>query len=73
MRLHAEMRRPGDAWLRWELSPSEGVGTHITQPAEFRPRGLLGRVYRLAVAPFHRFVFPGLLLRIIADAESEDR
>jgi uncharacterized protein YbjT (DUF2867 family) len=73
LRLHAEMRLPGDAWLSWELSPSEGVGTRIAQTAEFRPRGLLGRVYWLAVAPFHRFVFPGLLSGIIADAESKDR
>ena len=73
LRLHAEMRLPGEAWLTWELSPSEGVGTLVTQTAEFRPRGLLGRIYWLAVAPFHRFVFPGLLLGIIADAESAGR
>ena len=73
LRLHAEMRLPGDAWLTWELTPSEGVGTRITQTAEFRPRGLLGRIYWLAVAPFHRFVFPGLLSGIIADAESGGR
>ena len=73
LRLHAEMRLPGEAWLTWELSGSEGAGTRITQTAEFRPRGLLGRIYWLAVAPFHRFVFPGLLAGIIADAESVSR
>ena len=73
LRLHAEMRLPGDAWLTWELSSVEGAGTRITQSAEFRPRGLLGRIYWLGVAPFHRFVFPGLLAGIIADAESLDR
>ncbi len=69
LRLHAEMRLPGDAWLTWELSPGDGGITRITQTAEFRPQGLLGRVYWLGVAPFHRFVFPGLLAGIIADAE----
>jgi uncharacterized protein YbjT (DUF2867 family) len=73
LRLHAEMRLPGEAWLTWELSSSEDDGTRITQTAEFRPRGLLGRIYWLAVAPFHRFVFPGLLAGIIADAESLGR
>jgi hypothetical protein len=73
LRLHAEMRLPGEAWLTWELSSSEGAGTRITQTAEFRPRGLLGRIYWLAVAPFHRFVFPGLLAGMIADAESAGR
>ena len=71
LRLHAEMRLPGEAWMAWELSPPDGAGAPaITQTAEFRPRGLLGRLYWLAVAPFHRFVFPGLLSGIITDAET---
>ena len=70
LRLHAEMRLPGEAWITWELSPSESGGTRVTQTAEFRPRGLVGRLYWLAVAPFHRFVFPGLLSGIITDAET---
>ncbi len=73
LRLHAEMRLPGDAWLTWELSSLDRGGTCITQTAEFRPRGLLGRVYWLGVAPFHRFVFPGLLAGIVADAGPPDR
>ena len=70
LRLHAEMRLPGDAWLTWELSPIDGATTLITQRAEFRPRGLFGRIYWLGVAPFHRFVFTGLLDGIVADAEA---
>jgi uncharacterized protein YbjT (DUF2867 family) len=69
VRLHAEMRLPGEAWLTWELAP-EGTGTRIVQTAEFRPRGLLGRAYWLSIAPFHRHVFPGLLDAIAAHAES---
>ena len=68
LRLRAEMRLPGDAWLEWQIEP-DGTGTIITQTARFHPRGLLGRMYWLAVAPFHRFVFPGLLAGICADAE----
>jgi uncharacterized protein YbjT (DUF2867 family) len=70
LRLHAEMRLPGDAWLTWELSRVDSATTRITQKAEFRPRGLFGRVYWLGVAPFHRLVFTGLLNGIVADAES---
>jgi uncharacterized protein YbjT (DUF2867 family) len=71
LRLHAEMRLPGDAWLTWELAPSGDGGTLVTQTAEFRPRGLLGRVYWLAVAPFHRLVFPTLLGGITSESERD--
>ena len=43
-------------------------GTLLQQTARFRPRGLLGRVYWYAVAPFHRLVFPGLINGIARDA-----
>ncbi len=70
--LHAEMRLPGEAWLSWDLEPVKG-GTKVTQTALFRPRGLLGRLYWLGVAPFHRFVFPGMLAGLVADAEASAR
>jgi uncharacterized protein YbjT (DUF2867 family) len=69
LRLHAEMRLPGEAWLTWEVAPLAGGGSRITQLAEFRPRGLLGRAYWFSVAPFHRLVFPGLLAGIVEEAE----
>ena len=68
LRLRAEMRLPGDAWLQWQVEPT-ATGSRITQIARFHPRGLLGRAYWIAVAPFHRFVFPGLLGDICRDAE----
>ena len=70
--LYAEMRLPGQARLRWDIA-REGDVTTITQTALFRPRGLLGRLYWWSVAPFHRFVFPGLLegiLRLAAKQSS---
>ena len=69
LRLHAEMRLPGEAWLTWDLK-GDPSGTTVLQTAQFRPRGLLGRLYWLAVAPFHRFVFPGLLAGLLEDAAS---
>ena len=68
LRLRAEMRLPGEAWLEWQIEPDVS-GSTITQTARFHPRGLLGRLYWIAVAPFHRFIFPGLLGGITADAE----
>jgi len=69
LRLHAEMRLPGEAWLEWALDEQDDEGARITQTARFRPRGLLGRVYWAAVRPFHHVVFPGLLEGIVRDAE----
>jgi uncharacterized protein YbjT (DUF2867 family) len=68
VRLRAEMRLPGEAWLQRQIE-SDGAGSTITQTARFHPRGLLGRLYWLSVAPFHRFIFPGLLAGLCADAE----
>lgn len=68
LRLRAEMRLPGEAWLEWQIEADDS-GATITQTARFHPRGLLGRLYWIAVAPFHRFIFPGLLGGICADAE----
>jgi uncharacterized protein YbjT (DUF2867 family) len=65
--LFAEMRLPGVAWLEWTVEPA-GDGSLLVQTARFRPRGLFGRAYWYAVAPFHRLVFPGLLAGIARDA-----
>jgi hypothetical protein len=72
VRLRAEMRLPGDAWLEWKLEESDGA-TLVRQTARFHPRGLWGRVYWYAIAPFHRFVFPGVLDGIAFDAERMTR
>jgi uncharacterized protein YbjT (DUF2867 family) len=70
LRLRAEMRLPGDAWLDWRIEP-DGTGSEVTQLARFHPRGLWGRAYWYAVAPFHPIVFRGLLRGIVAEAEAE--
>jgi uncharacterized protein YbjT (DUF2867 family) len=74
LRLRAEMRLPGVASLEWRIEPApdseRGPRCRIRQVATFVPRGLWGRVYWYAVAPFHSFVFPGVLNGIAADAEA---
>ena len=69
VRLSAEMLLPGTATLEWSLAPIPG-GTRVIQTASFRPRGLLGRIYWYAIAPFHGFVFPGLLSGIARDTHA---
>ena len=67
LRLRAEMRLPGEAWLEWTIAPDPTThGSVITQRALFHPRGLAGRLYWIAVAPFHRVIFRPMLERLLA-------
>lgn len=70
LRLRAEMRVPGQAWL--ELGIAEGDdGLEYRQRAVFFPRGLSGRLYWLAVLPFHGLIFAGMSRRIVDLAEAD--
>ncbi|WP_405373595.1 MULTISPECIES: SDR family oxidoreductase [unclassified Microbacterium] len=71
LRLRAEMKVPGLAWLELRATP-EGSGSRYDQRAVFFPRGLAGRLYWLAVLPFHGFIFKGMANRIAAAAEAEN-
>ncbi len=72
LRLRAEMRVPGLAWLELGVEPArEGRSTYV-QRALFHPRGLLGHLYWWAVAPFHGIVFGGMARNIAAAAEQQD-
>lgn len=66
LRLRAEMRAPGRAWLELSVTP-EGTGSTYRQRAIFFPKGLSGRLYWLAVLPFHSLIFPAMA-RNITDA-----
>ena len=65
LRLAAEMRLPGRAWLEFEVSPTKN-GSTIRQTAIFDPRGLGGLAYWYALYPLHHFVFAGMLRGIVA-------
>jgi hypothetical protein len=69
LRLRAEMRLPGEAWLEWSLEPCAD-GTRVEQRARFHPRGLAGRIYWLGVAPFHRVIFGPMLRRLLDITEA---
>jgi uncharacterized protein YbjT (DUF2867 family) len=63
LRLFAEMKLPGRAWLEFEVTPS-GAGATIRQTAIFDPVGLGGLAYWYATYPIHRLIFSGMLRRI---------
>jgi uncharacterized protein YbjT (DUF2867 family) len=67
LRLFAEMKVPGRAWLEFRAEP-DGVSTVVTQLAEFEPRGLLGILYWYLLSPIHEVMFRGMLRRIAAAA-----
>jgi len=73
LRLFAEMKVPGRAWLEFRADP-DGSSTVITQLAEFEPRGLLGILYWRFLSPIHEVMFRGMLRRIAAAAlQPEER
>ncbi len=68
LRLAAEMRLPGRAWLEFEVT-SEGQGSTIRQTAIFDPVGLGGLAYWYALYPMHWLVFAGVLRGLVRAAE----
>ncbi|WP_104101058.1 SDR family oxidoreductase [Cryobacterium sp. M96] len=71
LRLRAEMRVPGRAWLEMTADPAPGGGSVYRQRAVFFPRGLGGRLYWFAILPFHGVIFTGMANRITAAAVGE--
>ncbi len=70
LRLRAEMKVPGRAWLEFTVEP-RGSGSRLIQRAVFFPSGLGGRLYWLAVTPFHGIVFSGMASSIARTAATQ--
>jgi hypothetical protein len=64
LRLAAEMRLPGRAWLQFDVKEDDSRSL-IRQTAVFDPKGLCGRLYWYALAPIHQRVFAGMLKAIV--------
>ena len=67
LRLTAEMKLPGRAWLEFEVTGDEHKSI-IRQTAIFDPVGLWGRLYWYFLYPFHQFVFKDMLRGIAKNA-----
>ncbi|MCI2240017.1 SDR family oxidoreductase [Paenibacillus sp. TRM 82003] len=73
LRLRAEMRLPGQAWLDLRVE-SDPVGrTLFRQRALFHPKGLAGQAYWAAISPFHEVVFGGMQRNVKHAAEAAAR
>lgn len=70
LRLRAEMKVPGDAWLEWSIA-SDGEGTTtLCQLARFYPRGVAGRLYWWVLLPIHQVIWRRLARRLVDAAEA---
>ena len=71
LRLSAEMKVPGRAWLQFEVSPTRPDRARSSrQTAIFDPSGLFGLVYWYALWPFHGYIFGGMLKKLAAAARA---
>jgi hypothetical protein len=76
LRLRAEMKMPGRAWLEWSIDEAdedsdagEPGETIVRQRAIYHPAGAWGRLYWWAVWPFHFLIFPRIMRRVLEQAE----
>lgn len=73
LRLRAEMKVPGRAWLEFRVEPRGSTSSVLSQTAYFAPRGLLGLVYWYALYPIHALIFSGLVEQIARRAVLSER
>jgi len=73
LRMRAEMKVPGDAWLQFEATPTPKGPTQLRQTAYFVPKGLFGLLYWYTLYPIHRLIFSGLINEVARRAEANHR
>jgi uncharacterized protein YbjT (DUF2867 family) len=73
LRLRAEMKVPGRAWLEFEVVPDGDDGCLLRKTAVFDPHGLLGRLYWYCLVPIHDYVFDGMMRGLCRAAMAEAR
>ena len=69
LRLRAEMKVPGRAWLQFEAIPQSERTTRVVQTAFFAPKGLFGVLYWYGLFPIHNLIFGGMVRRVVEQAE----
>jgi len=69
LRLRAQMKVPGGAWLEWRVSAEDDGRTRLRQLARFTPRGVAGRLYWWVLLPIHKVIWKQLAERLVACAE----
>lgn len=69
LRLRAEMKVPGRAWLQFESKPQSNGQTLLRQTALFAPKGLFGLLYWYILYPLHDIIFSGMVRQLAWQAE----
>jgi uncharacterized protein YbjT (DUF2867 family) len=69
LRLRAEMKIPGKAWLQFHAHAREDGLTLLAQTAFYAPKGLIGWLYWYLLYPVHALIFSGLIREISVRAE----
>lgn len=69
IRLKAEMKLRGDAWLEFEIRPAAKNLTSLMQSVFFAPKGLLGLVYWHILWPIHELIFCRMINELATSAE----
>ncbi len=64
LRLRAEMKVPGRAWLEFRIDPEGERTNRLTVTAYYQSRGRWGRIYWYIFLPFHHFIFYDLIKQI---------
>ena len=70
LRLRAEMKVPGKAWLQFEVNPLKNGTSQLSQSAYFAPKGLFGLLYWYILYPIHGLIFSGMIQALKRQAES---
>ena len=70
LRLRAEMKVPGRAWLEFRVESTDAGTSRLTQTAFFAPRGLSGLLYWYLLYPIHAVIFSGLAKQLARRAEA---
>lgn len=64
LRLQAEMKLPGRAWLQYEVE-GDARGCEVRQTAIFDPVGVFGLLYWYGLYPLHKVIFAGMLRGLV--------
>jgi uncharacterized protein YbjT (DUF2867 family) len=70
LRLRAEMKLPGKAWLQFEAQSRGDGQTLLTQTAYLAPKGVPGLAYWYGLYPFHGPIFRNMIATIARLAEA---
>jgi uncharacterized protein YbjT (DUF2867 family) len=72
LRLRAEMKVPGEAWLEFEIRPVDAGRTLLVQTAYFAPKGLGGLLYWYGLYPVHARIFSGMIHALAGEAGARE-